>query len=154
VSSAACGGDIIFAEEAIKLGIPTYIILPFESKKEFIANSVSFAKRNWVKRFYNVLRHAEQVFYVNHKKSKDDKDAKDFEENQHAIIFFCLGIQEILKTQIINIILYDDDAPGDGPGGTQSFLGLSKRLERLGFFVAHEKIDIAKIRKQITEQDN
>jgi len=146
VSSAACGGDIIFAEETINLGIPTYIILPFEDNKEFERLSVAFAKKFWVKRFHKVLERAEKIFYVN---PGGYESNKDFEENQHAIIFFCLGIQQILKIQIVNIILYDDLAPGDNPGGTRSFLELCESLERLNFNLIHEKIDMAKVRSQI-----
>jgi hypothetical protein len=145
VSSAACGGDIIFAEETIALGIPTYIILPFEDQEEFINHSVYFAKDNWVERFYEVIKAAKQVFYVN---PRGFESNKDFEENQHAIIFFSLGIQQNLNFQIVNLILYDDKAPGDGPGGTQSFLDLCEGLERLGLNLVHEMLDMGKIRDQ------
>ena len=115
VSSAACGGDIIFAEESINLKIPVCIILPFENKEDFILQSVSFPEdgEKWVKRFYNVLGNAKHVFYVNPKGYTNDKD---FEDNQHAIIFFLLGIQEILNAQIVNIVLYDSQSPSTGNG--------------------------------------
>ena len=149
VSSAACGGDIIFAEEAIKLGIPTYIILPFEDQEEFIAQSVSFAKGNWVERFNNVLREAKRVLYVNPKKYRSDID---YTSNQAGIIFFLLGVQEILKMQIVIMLLYDNQAHGDDPGGTQSFLELYESFEKANLFIAHETIDLIQIRNQISER--
>lgn len=160
LSSAACGGDIIFAEEAIELKIPIYIILPFEDIGEFITQSVSFPKdgKRWVKRFYNVLKGAKQIFYVN---PGTYDSPKDFEETQHAIIFFSLGLQETLKIQIVNIILYDDlDPTSKKTGGTNSFLELCEQLKKLNlerledFFVINEKIDMGKIRRQMDDQDN
>ena len=151
VSSAACGGDIIFAEEAIKLGIPTYIILPFEDKKEFITQSVAFAKGSWVERFYNVLRDAQSVLYIIPKKYRG---VIDYIENQIGIIFFLLGIQEIQKIQIVNMFLYDNQAPGAGPGGTHDFLELYKSLEKNNVLMVHETIDLVKIREQIAKRDH
>ena len=150
VSSAACGGDIIFAEEVIKLGIPICIILPFEDEEEFVGRSVSFPEdgERWAKRFNNVIKKAKHVFSVNPRGYRCDID---FEENQHAIVFFSLGMQEILKIkiQIVNIILYDEQATdGESLGGTKSFLELCEHLEKTNLHLLHEIIPMAQIRNQ------
>lgn len=147
VSSAACGGDIIFAEEAQSLKIPTYIILPFEDREEFIDLSVEYAGMDWVERFHKVCLHSLQVFHVHPGGHRDDKD---FEDNQHAVIFFTLGFGGAIKTQVVNLILYDATQPFDGPGGTKSFLDLCEHLHRSGFNLAYELIDMAQIRNQHT----
>lgn len=147
VSSAACGGDIIFAEEALNLNIPTYIILPFEDKEEFIKMSVICAGEHWRKRFHAICSKSKRVCYV---RAGGYTGEKDFEGNQHAVVFFTLGFSEAVNMQIMNLILYDDTQPGDGPGGTKSFLDLCKGLERLGFDILYEVIDLAKIRNQVT----
>jgi hypothetical protein len=150
VSSAACGGDIIFAEEALSLRIPTYIILPFADEEKFIELSVSYPGMDWVERFHNVCRGAAGVFYVN---SGSYRSTADFEENQHAIIFFTLGYSMAVGIQVVNLILYDDTEPFDGPYGTTSFLDLCTGLKQLGFGLSLERIDMAKIRNSITNQE-
>jgi hypothetical protein len=50
IAAAACGGDIIFHEVCIELDIPSQIYLAL-SLDEFRQISVSFAGRQWEKRF-------------------------------------------------------------------------------------------------------
>jgi hypothetical protein len=129
VSSAACGGDIIFAEESIDLKIPLYIILPFEDRQDFINRSVKYAGSEWVGRFGFVCSKAKEVLFVNPGGfQKED----DFEENQHAIIFFAFGYSQASRIQVVNLILYDPLQIEDNPEGTKnftrSFLDLSHAL--------------------------
>jgi pilus assembly protein FimV len=53
-SGAACGSDIIFLEEMLKLKAEVNIFLPF-SKENFIDQSVKFAGGKWIERFNNVI---------------------------------------------------------------------------------------------------
>lgn len=50
IAGGACGGDILFQEVCLELGVKTelYLALP---KEEFIAESVAFANSDWVERF-------------------------------------------------------------------------------------------------------
>lgn len=59
-SSAACGSDILFLEEAARRGIESIIILPF-SAEDFKKSSVSFAGQDWEMRFDKVLNSASNV---------------------------------------------------------------------------------------------
>jgi len=140
VSSAACGGDIIFIEEALKNNIPTFIILPFEDRDDFIGHSIAYAGSDWVDRFNNICSKVLRVFYVNPGGYNTDSD---FEENQHAIVFFTLGFSRALNVQTIHLLLFDETQPVDGTGGTKSYLDLC-----VGLNLLFEKIDLAKIRKQ------
>ncbi len=150
VSSAACGGDIIFAEEALSLRISTYIILPFADEQKFIELSVAYPGADWVERFHNVCRGAAAVFQVS---PGGYRGPADFEANQQAVIFFTLGYSKAVGVQIVNLVLYDDTQPFDGPYGTTSFLDLWTRLQQLGFNSSLERIDMAKIRNSVTNQE-
>ncbi len=55
VSSAACGGDILFQEALIERGSESHIILPFREEL-FLKTSVSHPQANWDDRFANVIR--------------------------------------------------------------------------------------------------
>ena len=59
-SSAACGSDILFLEEAQSRGIESIIVLPFPPE-EFRKASVSFAGLEWENRFDRVLESASHV---------------------------------------------------------------------------------------------
>ncbi len=62
-SGAACGADIIFLEEMLKLKTEVNIFLPF-SQKDFIEQSVGFAGGKWIDRFKNVIEKANAIKYV------------------------------------------------------------------------------------------
>jgi class 3 adenylate cyclase/tetratricopeptide (TPR) repeat protein len=59
-SSAACGSDILFLEEAIRRGVESIIVLPFPPE-EFKRSSVSFAGPDWERRFDKVIASASNV---------------------------------------------------------------------------------------------
>jgi hypothetical protein len=51
IAGGACGGDILFHESAAELNIPTALYLLFP-KDEFVQQSVAFAGKNWIDRFF------------------------------------------------------------------------------------------------------
>jgi hypothetical protein len=53
--SGACGGDLLFAEACLKLGVRLQIRIPFD-EPTFLENSVTFAGGNWGERFDTVKR--------------------------------------------------------------------------------------------------
>lgn len=54
IASGACGGDILFLETCLELGIPAEMYLPFVPAI-FKKGSVSFAGKNWEERFDKLL---------------------------------------------------------------------------------------------------
>jgi class 3 adenylate cyclase len=60
--SAACGGDIVFAEQMLARDAELNVVLPF-AREDFLRTSVSFAGRDWVERFDRVLARATSVSY-------------------------------------------------------------------------------------------
>lgn len=60
--SAACGADILFAEQMLARGAEVDIVLPFR-REDFIKTSVAFAGADWARRFEQVLERAASVSY-------------------------------------------------------------------------------------------
>jgi class 3 adenylate cyclase len=60
--SAACGADILFAEQMLAKGAELDIVLPFR-REDFVATSVAFAGGDWTARFERVLARAASVSY-------------------------------------------------------------------------------------------
>jgi hypothetical protein len=139
VSSAACGGDIIFAEQALSVNSSLYIILPFEDREDFIARSVSFAGDGWVRRFNHVCQKAKAVLHVH---PGGFINSNDFERNQYAIMMFTLGYGKALQLRVVNLALYDGTCPPNGLGGTQTYIKLCNNL-KLSLAI----INLADIRK-------
>jgi hypothetical protein len=138
VCSAACGGDILFAEEALSRNIPLYIILPFEDHDAFIEQSVAHGGNGWIERFQYICSHASaQPFFC---KAGGFEHPRDFERTQHAVIFFALGVATAKNVSVKALLVFDQDSEAR-VGGTSSFLNLSVML-RLPF----ETIDLRKVR--------
>jgi hypothetical protein len=71
ITSLGAGGDMIFADEVLKSGIPLIVFLPFE-KERFLEESVSYKKAEkdkessrWPQEFERILKKAERVIYSN-----------------------------------------------------------------------------------------
>ena len=143
VSSAACGGDLIFAEQALAVNASLYIILPFEDREDFIARSVSFAGDGWIQRFNYVCQKASAVLHIH---PGGFINPNDFERNQYAIMMFTLGYGKAEQMRIINLALYDHTCPPNGLGGTQTYISLCNSLK-----LSLDTINLADIRKSLLE---
>ena len=113
VSSAACGGDILFQEALIERGSESHIILPFREEL-FLKTSVSHPQANWEDRFAKVVRNATTTI----------RAARDQTE-EHAIAYsytnkIIAGIARIraseLDTDLFGLAVWDGK-PG-AMGGT------------------------------------
>lgn len=60
--SAACGADILFAEQMLARGGEVDVVLPFR-REDFVKTSVAFAGADWAGRFDRVLERAASVSY-------------------------------------------------------------------------------------------
>jgi hypothetical protein len=127
VCSAACGSDILFAEEALSRGIPVYIILPFEDRDDFIRHSVIYAGSDWVKRFEQVCDQASARPFCS-KAGGYERD-EDFERAQHAVIFFAIGFATAKKTPLKALLVFDQNQDEEKIGGTNSFLKMCMMLK-------------------------
>ncbi len=146
ICSAACGSDILFAEEAFACDIPYYVVLPFEDHEDFILHSVAHAGPSWVRRFDSVCHQASApLSFV--KAGGYDVD-EDFKRNQYAVIFFALGFAAARNLPVRNLIVYDPDQPGSDVGGTDSFLKLTMMLK-----LKCDVIDLRQIRGMNTKME-
>jgi hypothetical protein len=138
VVSGACGGDLIFAEEALRLGIQLHVILPFADRDEFLAMSVSYAGPAWVERFDAVCERAAQpVLFV---KSGGYTGDENFEANQRVLLFFGLGMARVLQMPVMGLVLCDRRQLGSERGGTRSFLEMCQDLQ-----IPHYAIDLSEL---------
>lgn len=88
ITSLGAGGDMIFADEILKSGIPLIVFLPFE-KERFLEESVSYKKMEggkgsgkWVQEFERILKQADRVIYSNGQQG----ESNPFEACNRAIL--------------------------------------------------------------------
>jgi hypothetical protein len=146
IASAACGGDILFAEAVIERGAPLYVILPFEDRADFVARSVRYAGPDWEQRFQQVCERATALPYF--VKGGGYHNDGDFEDNQRALIFFALGFAAARNMRLVCVVLFDEEQLGTRVGGTRSFLELCHELH-----IPYEMIDIAAIRHEVAAHE-
>jgi len=124
-SSAACGSDILFLEEMQRRGADTVVVLPW-CKEDFLHSSVRIATEgNWEKRFNDVLDHASSVVYLS-----NQTEPAQSEITYEYLIECTNGMMTLnadsLSAEIIPLAFWDG-APGDGSGGTSSFVEFWRR---------------------------
>jgi hypothetical protein len=92
ITSLGAGGDMIFADEVLKKGIPLVVFLPFE-KKRFLEESVSYKKTEgieesgkWVKEFERIFLLAESIKYSD----EETGGGNPFEACNRAMLAYAL----------------------------------------------------------------
>src|SRR6056297_3626101 len=92
VTSLGAGGDMIFADEVLKSGIPLVVFLPFE-KERFLKESVSYKKMEtvdqsgrWTHEFERILKQADRVIYS----TQESDESNPFEACNRAMLEYAL----------------------------------------------------------------
>jgi tetratricopeptide (TPR) repeat protein len=112
--SAACGNDLLFAEECLRRGLHLEIRLPFQ-EPAFLEKSVNFAGDVWRERFYAVKNHPHtQMFIMPDELGPDPPGVNAFEKNNLWQLYTALSRD---PTKVHFLCLWNG-ATGDGPGGT------------------------------------
>jgi hypothetical protein len=125
LAGAASGGDLLFHECCEELGIPNRVLLPLPPA-EFEAESVAPAGRDWVARFHALLER------VGHDRVQVMKSEDGLLEGsttniwQRANLWMIEEAKSIAAEQAL-LALWDGKA-GDGPGGTEHFLQVARRV--------------------------
>jgi hypothetical protein len=121
ISAGARGGDILFLETCHDLGLDTRMLLP-EPPDAFIEHSVAgVPSSDWADRFEALWRaHAEDERLV----VAPSKDANIYEAANAAELKLASALGAELR-----LLAFWDQAKGDGPGGTESFV---KMVESAG----------------------
>ncbi|MCI0546720.1 MAG: hypothetical protein L0027_05500 [Candidatus Rokubacteria bacterium] len=112
ISSAACGGDILFAEAVLTRGVPTRIYLPLE-EAAFLERSVAFANARWPERYRAVLSRSERLV-APEVLGPLAPDADPFERLNRWMLD---EARRLGGAKVILISLWNGEG-GDGPGGT------------------------------------
>lgn len=118
IAGGACGGDILFHEACLELGIKStlYLALP---RAEFLENSVRFAGNNWVDRFDALFNRLSRKQLAETKELpkwlRGHTDYNFWERNNNWML------QQALSNGGGNITLIAlwDGKSGNGPGGTK-----------------------------------
>jgi len=126
ISSLAAGGDMIFAEEALKRKIPLVIFLPFE-KEKFLSVSVRYLKgipgeipEQWEDHFNSVLAQAAAVHIL---KCDVDQLSVCYASCNDAMLAFALETANQQPEKILALALIKNFA-GTEAGGTADFVNL------------------------------
>ncbi|QEM08543.1 hypothetical protein [Mucilaginibacter rubeus] len=119
IAGGACGGDILFHELCIELGIPStvYLALP---PAEFKKASVSFAGQTWDERFDHLL----QVVPFSILAANEDKSLTIWEQANLWML------DDALKSggENMNLIALWDGQGGDDKGGTQHMVEKAREM--------------------------
>ncbi len=122
ISSVAAGGDLLFAESCIQLGLPLRVLLPLpmdEFRKDFDENS-------WL-RAEQVLRKAASVEVVGGNQARD------------ACYYEC-GIETVLQSRLL-LALWNG-GPSQGLGGTEDVVSFARGLGRPVIWLHTETGDV------------
>ncbi len=118
IAGGACGGDIIFHELCLGLGIPSrmYLALPPEEYKK---TSVSFAGKDWEERFDTLLQKVPYSVLALTKEKESDSVW------EHANTWM---LTEGLKNGggHMTLLALWDGKGGDGPGGTEHMTKIAR----------------------------
>lgn len=116
ISGGACGGDLLFAEEALARGAGSALYLPLD-QGTFLSESVDFAGGDWHARFLVVAaRSTRHVAPVELGPLPEGEDA--FERNNLWMLREALGH----GPDNVDFVCLWNGEEGDGPGGTRHMM--------------------------------
>lgn len=118
IASGACGGDMLFHELCIELGIPSEIYLA-SSAEEFKQGSVSFAGKNWEDRFDALLK---KLPYYELPPASEGATMNKYERTNEWMLEIALSE----GGSNLTLIALWDGGGGDGKGGTKDMINMAK----------------------------
>jgi len=111
----ACGGDLLFAEACLKLGVHLQIRIPFD-EPTFLKNSVTFAGGTWRDRYHAVKNNKlTTLFVMPEELGPTPKNANPYERDNLWQLYTALS----MGPEKVRFICLWDGKGGDGPGGTK-----------------------------------
>jgi tetratricopeptide (TPR) repeat protein len=123
VTSAACGGDLLFAELCLDRGMTVHLYLAFD-EPEFLERSVNFAGEEWKKMYFRVRDHPKsELFTLTEELGPGEPGANQFARNNVRMLYNALA----LGTDRVRFIALWDGQEGDGPGGTKHMIETVKQ---------------------------
>jgi hypothetical protein len=115
ICSAACGGDILFAEATLDR-VALRIYLPFE-EPTFLEKSVNFADSDWPQRYRAVVSRSE--LFIAPRELGPLPDGVDPYERTN--LWMLEEAQRVAGEKMVFICVWNGEE-GDGPGGTKHMM--------------------------------
>ena len=123
ICSAACGGDLLFAELCLDRGMAVHLYLALD-EPEFMEKSVNFAGEEWKKQYFRVRDHPKsELFTLTEELGPGEPGANQFARNNVRMLYNALA----LGTDRVRFIALWDGQEGDGPGGTKHMIETVKK---------------------------
>ncbi len=124
LAGGASGGDLLFHECCRELGIATRVLLALPPD-EFELTSVTHAGPEWIKRFHALLERSGRALQV---MQKNDGQLEGASDNiwQRANLWMIEEANRLAPERAL-LALWDGKT-GDGPGGTEHFLQVARRV--------------------------
>ncbi len=125
LAGGANGGDLLFHEVCAEMSIETQVLLSLPPG-EFVAESVAPAGPAWERRFYALLasRGPQNVKILSARDGLIEGETTNIWQRTNLWI-----LEEALALAPARALLaLWDGKPGDGPGGTEHFVRVAKRL--------------------------
>jgi len=123
IAGGACGGDLLFLEICNELGLKVKMLLALPAE-DYIAESVSFAGKSWVDRFYRMYEDSNTEVSVF--AQRKDLEVSVIEQDEYS--FWERNNLWLLKTALsfggsnLTLIAVWDGKGEDGPGGTKHMI--------------------------------
>jgi hypothetical protein len=129
---AICGGaqgaDILFAELCAERGAEVWLFIPLPLP-EFLEKSVRLRDSNWEDRFYDLQgRPAVKTHFQRERLKSPAKGVSEFARNNLWMINTA-RVEADDPKNLYALLVWDEKATGDGPGGTSDF---ADRIRKLG----------------------
>jgi hypothetical protein len=116
ICGGACGGDILFAEACVAIGMRLEIYLPLD-EAAFLANSVDFAGDNWHDR-YLAAKSKATLHVASDELGPPGKGENPYERNN---LWMLKSATRFGGERMAFICLWNGEG-GDGPGGAQHLM--------------------------------
>ena len=115
ICGGACGGDILFAEEALGRGLKLNVRIPFP-EGEFLEKSVIFAGDRWLERYQAVKENPNTALLVMPEElGPTPENVNPYARNNLWQLEYAFS----WGPEKVRFIALWDGNPGDGPGGTK-----------------------------------
>lgn len=125
IASAASGGDIIFHEVCLELGIPSEVYLA-EDILDFEYNSVSNAGLDWENRFHQLIQ--KLPVHILPEKYTKVPDSNVWEQTNVWMTNKAIEIREKEKRKLILLTIWNETVGGKA-GGTEHMITVAKQYD-------------------------
>ncbi len=126
ICGAACGSDILFAEECQRLSASVRLLLALP-RAQFVARSVAFAGYDWVRRFDRLASSCEVAEQFS--RLGDPPAGFDVFSRCNLWILDTARVEIGPNSLLFSILVWDEKSTGGSSGGTSDF---AARVRRLG----------------------